>query len=207
MLARLKENRLKIVSALCILADVLMGLAGAAGIYHIGNNPGDLLLTAGSVLGLLGHGSILLWGKGGRAKKLGTGAGGEHPPVLLRPLLPWCYPLDFAFAFWAVASVAFTASGLMTGNIFLTLNGVICTFSATFGWLWPEEKKFYGFQSVQVSALLYIMSGTAMMLAGVFAHKPFIIAAGACYLTSSFIFYTVRKENQSRHTIEKRQPL
>jgi hypothetical protein len=205
MLTRLKENRLKLVSALCVTGDVLMGLAGAAGLYHIGRNPADLLLTAGSGIGLLGHAIIFLWGKGGKAGGEQVRAAAAPPPIYLRPLLPWRYPLDAGFALWAIAALPYIASGLISSNPILSLCGMIWLTSALFGWLWPQGRKFYGLQSLQVCAIFYQLSGLSAFLSGLWAHSTFMIAAGCCYTFANFIFYTVRKENQSKFTIEQGQ--
>lgn len=200
MLDRLKDNRLKITSGLCVLGDALMGLAGASGLYHAGQNPADLFLFAAGVLGLMGHSFNIIWGKGGQ-----RGGKASRPParmtVWLRPFFMWRYPMDAAFALFVVGGLLFVVSGALSGNPGLVLFGVTAGAGALLGWLWPEEKTLCGLRSVQITALLYVGSAFATLFSGVWAKDAFILAAGCCYMVASIIFYTVRKENQSRHTI------
>lgn len=205
MIKRLKDNRLKLVSALCILGDALMGVAGASGLYHIGKNPADLMLTAGGACGLLGHGVIMAWGKGGDAETARR-RGGPRPPIFLRPLYAWRYPLDAAFLLWFIASFAYFGAGVLSGNRFLAFCGVLWCSASLTGWLWPEEKKLFGLRSIQFCALVYLFSGAVNILSGLWAHSAGMTGAGVCYFTANFIFYTVRKENQSRHTLEQGPP-
>ncbi len=204
MLIWLKENRLKISSSLCVLADMFMGLAGAAGLYHLGTNLGDVLLTIAGGLGLLGHSVNIIWGKGGRAKenRVFSAALKTYVHPLLKPFFIWRYPLDSSFAIFTVASLAFAISGAISDNPSLVVFGCITLVASLLGWLWPQNKTLYGFRSVQICALLYMVSGFVCLISGIWAQEFFIILAGCCYVSANTVLYTVRKENQSLYTVK-----
>lgn len=205
MLLWLQENRLKISSSLCILADALMGFAGAAGLYHIGTNSGDFLLTVAGGLGLFGHGINVFWGKGGKLKRKDTTAGNHKAQTrtLLRPFLIWRYPMDASFAVFVLGSLAFIMSGAASNNPVLVIFGCITLVSSLLGWLWPHDKAFFGFNIIQVCALLYMISGITCLISGIWAQKFLIVLAGFSYISANIVLYTVRKENQSLFTIDQ----
>ncbi len=202
MLSWLHANRLKVISALCIVGDMLMGLAGAVGLYHAGKNFADLLLTIAGGLGLFGHAIVIIWGKGGGGATSGTSAKKDRTSALVKSLLMWRYPLDSSFAVFAVGGLCFAVSGAASKNPLLAAFGIICSISSLIGWLWPQDKRLFGFRSLQVCATLYMTSGVSNLASGLWAHSSFIVLAGCCYILANIILYTVRKEHQSEYTIE-----
>lgn len=201
MLLWLKTNRLKVVSILCVMGDILMMLAGVSGLMTVGQNWADIFLASGPGTGLIGHSFIIFWGKGGAAVHPHAGGDRKPTPVLLKPFLMWRYPMDAGFALFAVGSMLVLASGLKSLNLPLILAGVVMTTASLLGWLWPQDKTLFGFKSMQVSALLYMTSAIATFLSGLWAQNLFMVLAACCYLSANLIMYTVRKENQSQYTI------
>jgi len=204
MLSWVKNNRIKVTSLLCIIADGLMGAAGAAGLYNLGVSPGDVLLTIAGVFGLAGHSINVLWGKGGAGVQRRGAEVVAEVSIMVRPLFPWRYPLDASFAIFILGSLFFVASGFSSGAVSLLLFGGITLVSSTLGWLWPQEKDIFGLHVIQVCSILYTTSGATCLISGILSQKPLIALAGACYLSANFILYTVRKENQSQYTIDLR---
>jgi len=167
-----QENRLKVSSGLCIVADALMGMAGAAGLYRIGHNDGDFLLMLGGALGLFGHSVNVIWGKGGKKKKALNPPDSPTAsvlPVFFRPFLMWRYPMDASFAIFSIGSVAFMAAGISSGVMLLTVFGSITLLASLLGWLWPLDKNIFGFRAVQICALLYMSSGIVCLASGLSA--------------------------------------
>ena len=202
MIGWLKENRLKLVSILCVLGDMLMGVAGAVGLYHLGKNFADLLMTGAAFLGLFGHSIVIIWGKGGEAKH-GQVHAAQQISIFLKPLFMWRYPLDASFAVFSVGGFIFAIAGATSHNPPLVLFGVIGCGAALLGWLWPQDRPLFGFRSLQVCAILYTVSGIASIASGLWAHSLYIFLAGCCYISANIIFSTVRKQNQSQYTIDQ----
>ena len=178
-----------------------MGTAGAAGLFNIGANTSDQYLLTAGIFGLVGHSFILIWGKGGNHKHT-AGTQKKAPPIFLKPLFIWRYPVDASFVVFTMGGILFTISGSFSGNIPLALFGTVGAISGIFGWLWPQDKLFFKLHSLQVCAVLYTISGFAAFLSGLWAWNVWMTLAGGCYLSANMILYTVRKENQSQYTIE-----
>ena len=115
----LRDNRLKIVSLMSVMADFMMGLAGGVSFFFWSNvhGGGDILLMCGCILGVAGHGALLLWGKGGRkVTKTAFHVVTPIPGLLGRTLRPWRYPLDWAFCSFSVAGLLYAGAGVASAN-------------------------------------------------------------------------------------------
>lgn len=197
----LKANRLKAASACAITGDVLMGAAGGVGILNRGSLPDSsyaLLLTA-SCLGLTGHITLMLWGKGARAASV-KAVSGVEPPVWRKPFYPWRYPLDFAFSLWIVASLLYMASGFHQGAQAMIFMGLCSGMGSSIGWLYPQEKLLFGRHVIQVTALCFFLCNIFAFAAAYMMQDMIVLLAACSFTMCSLILYTVRKENQSAYT-------
>lgn len=202
MLGWLKTNRLKIASLAAVSGDIFMGLAGGMGLLHASfQNTAYAALTLGGFFAVAGHAALMIWGKGARAKNQTT-AVLAAPPVFLKPLYPWRYPLDCAFALFIVTNVFYIIAGAYLNLPALCISGMFAVAASALGWLWPQDKLLFGLRSMQITSLCYSLATLNHFIAGFSAMNIWIILSAVCYLTCNAILFTVRKENQSAFTQE-----
>lgn len=180
-----------------------MGLAGGVGLLNVSfENAAYALLSAGGLVGTLGHITLMLWGKGaaadGTSSTKETAGRSIHP--ILRPLLPWRYPLDSAFVAFMSGNAFFIAAGILMDNYALSANGLFAVIASLIGWLWPEDKMLAGYHSMQLSALFFMMATISNFIAGFWAMDIMILIASCCFLISNVTLYTIRKDTQSSFT-------
>lgn len=180
-----------------------MGLAGGVGLLNVSfENAAYALLSAGGLVGTLGHITLMLWGKGSSATDAASNnaAAERNTPQILRPLFPWRYPLDSAFVAFMSGNALFILSGILMGNYALSANGLFAVIASLIGWLWPQDKPWRGLNSMQLSALFFLIATISNFIAGFWAMDVMILAASCCFLASNVILYTIRKETQSNFT-------
>ncbi len=197
----LSENRLKLGSFFAVLGDIFLGLAGGASLFSPdASTTAGIMLMLGGILGVFGHSAVFVWGKGAKSDKALRAAEQLHTPMLLKPLFPWRYPLDFGFAVWIVGGALYFVSGVYSNNPGLIALGSFTTPAACIGWLWPQKKTLFGLHTMQIIAILYARSSVAGFIGAFIARDPILFIAMMCFTACNVIFFTVRKENQSLHT-------
>ena len=178
-----------------------MGMAGAVGVFHPEriSNVGDKLLMIGGTIAVIGHGALMIWGKGGRIRQAAA-TQKFHTPIFLRGLLPWRYPLDAAFTMFVGSGTLYTAAGFYWDSPPMVLTGVFVTAGSLMGWLYPEDKTVLGVHTMRITALLYLC-GTALTYVAAWQQANIIMfLAGLAYTACNVTLYSVRKENQSTYT-------
>ncbi len=202
LIARIAQNRLKAVSVLAIIGDVFMGVSGGEGlvvrdsVYMIAYS---LILSAG-VSALIGHLVLFVWGKGARDKSIAHAEYFREPPVIWKPLMPWRYPLDSALFIWLLAGMAYMAAGIVKEDPALLFMGLTHVTACTIGWLYPKDKTFAGFNGIQMTSILYMLSTICTFWASWTLGSVFIFLAACAYCACNIVLYTVNKENQSAYT-------
>jgi len=198
----LSVNRLKVESGLAIAGDTLMGTAGGVSYFSTGNLHSlyGMLLMCGGILGVLGHGGLIVWGKGARENNIVSLHYKKITPIYIKPLQPSRYPLDFAFVLWIFGSSCYLAAGFVASNVGMVALGLFTLPAAIIGWLWPQEKLLLGFRSLQITAILYGLSSVSGLFAALIARDIILLTAIMMYVIGNFIMFTVRKENQSTFT-------
>lgn len=180
-----------------------MGLAGGIGLFNVSfENAAYALLSAGGLVGTLGHITLMVWGKGAAADKTSCAKESEQHATtpLFKPLLPWKYPLDSAFVAFMSGNALFIAAGILMDNYALSANGLFAVIASLTGWLWPEDKLLAGYHSMQLSALFFMMATISNFIAGFWAMDIMILIASCCFLVSNVTLYTIRKATQSNFT-------
>lgn len=201
MIHWVQANRLKFASFSAVLGDFLMGMAGAVGVFHPEKitNAGDMLLLIGGLVGVAGHGCLMIWGKGGRMNLVKKGAR-THLPRWLRGIVPWRYPLDTAFAMFVCSGSLYTVAGYYWDSLPMLLTGVFVTLGSGIGWLYPEDRTILGFHTVRITALLYLCGTTLTYVASWQQQNLFMLLAALAYTACNVTLYSVRKEHQSTYT-------
>lgn|GEM_PF-3352153 len=203
LIGKIKTNRLKAVSVLAVIGDIFMGLAGGEGLVL--RDPShtfaySLLMISGSCA-LFGHLMLFVWGKGAEDKAIArAGSHKAEPPILLKPLWPWRYPLDGALFAWLLAGISYTVSGILMDDMALLFMGVTNVAACLIGWLYPKHKKFFGFSGMQMTSIMYMLSTVGTFATAWTLGSLFIFGAGCAYAACNLILYTVNKENQSAFT-------
>lgn len=202
LIGKIAQNRLKAVSVLAIIGDVFMGLSGGEGLLT--RDSADMtvysLILGAGASALLGHLVLFLWGKGARDGGLARGADYAEAPIALKPMLPWRYPLDSALFIWLLAGMAYTAAGLAKADPALLFMGLTHVTACTIGWLLPKDRRFAGFNGIQMTSILYLLSTVCTFWASWTLGSAFILIAACAYTACNVILYTVNKENQSAYT-------
>ncbi len=202
LIAKIAQNRLKAVSVLAIIGDVFMGLTGGEGLVARDDAfvfAYSLILTA-STAALLGHLVIFLWGKGARDNTIKHAADHKEPPIILKPFMPWRYPLDSALFIWLLAGIAYTTAGGVKADPALLFMGLTHVSAGAIGWLLPKDKTIAGFSNIQLTSILYQLSTVCTFWAAWTLGSVFIFVAACAYSACNIILYTVNKENQSTYT-------
>lgn len=189
------------VSALC--GSIFMGLAGGVGLLNVSfDNLAYAFLSAGGLVGSAGHIFLMSWGKGSASD-----AGDEPLPTrddqrhsLVKPFMPWHYPIDSAFVLFMLGNSLFIFAGIAMGNYALSGNGFLAATASAVGWLWPEKKTWRGFHSMQISALLFLLATISNFFAAFLEMNLMILVSSCCFLLSNLMLYTIRKETQSSYT-------
>ncbi len=196
------KNRLKAVSVLAIIGDIFMGLTGGEGL--VVRDPAFAfaysLILFSSAAALFGHLVLFLWGKGARDDALAHGTHYAEASFLMRPLLPWRYPLDSALFIWLLAGLSYTSSGILKADPALLFMGLTHVCACTIGWLMPKEKTLFGFKGIQMTSILYLLSTVCTFWAAWTLGSVFIFIAACAYSACNIILYTVNKEDQSAYT-------
>lgn len=185
-----------------------MGLAGGVGLFNVSfDNTAYMLMSAAGFVAAIGHVWLLGWGKGDQAEMVqdvvsskAASVAKKDVPLLARPFFPWRYPLDSGMACFMMSNVLFILAGIFMGNYALSANGLFAVVASLIAWLWPDDKILAGLNSMQLSALFFTLSSVSVLVAGLWANDPLIMAAAGCFLASNIILYTVRKASQSRFT-------
>ena len=197
----LSENRLKLGSFFAVLGDIFLGLAGGVSLFSPDTSTtAGIMLMMGGILGVLGHGAVFLWGKGAKSDKAVRAPNHLHTPLLLKPVFPWRYPLDFGFAVWIVGGALYFFAGVYSDNPGLIALGSFTMPAACIGWLWPQKRTLFGLHTMQVIAILYACSSVSGFIGAFIAKDVILLIAMLCFSACNVIFFTVRKENQSLHT-------
>lgn len=197
----LKVYRLKVSSSLSILADALMGLSGASGLYHLGHNNSDLLLAIGGGLGLVGHITNVIWGTGGKVKQsVDIIINSPQDSLLKRVLFPWRYPLDSSFAIFSIGSLLFALAGFLSETLSLVIFGMLTLVASMIGWLVPSNKNIFNLTPIQLCAFLYMLSSISCMISGIAMEKELVLMAGLSWFSANVILFTIKKEHQSSYT-------
>lgn len=201
-LSWLSNNRLKVVSGLAIIGDALMGSAG--GLHYLNNANGfsayGLFLLIGGILGLCGHGALILWGKGAAQISSANVIRKSEIAFYFRPFFPWKFPLDFAFSIWIAGSLSYAVAGFISNNYGMIALGLFTAPAAAIGWIWPQDKLIVNLRSVQITSLLYGVASVSGLIAAIIAQDIVLFAATTMYVAGNIIMFTVRKEYQSVYT-------
>lgn len=201
MLRRFKENRLKVASFFALSGDVFVGLAGGIGLWRLSfETVPYACLTVGGLLAVLGHCSLLIWGKGARPQAAADHVQAQPSSIFLKPFVPWRYPLDTGFMLFILANVFYFTAGILMNLPALSLSGFFAGVASALGWLWPPARKILGLFSMQAVSLCYLIASINQLAAGFISMNIMIILSGFCYVACNVILFTVRKENQSVYT-------
>ncbi len=202
LIAKIAQNRLKAVSVLAIIGDVFMLLSGGEGL--VTREPAFAfaysLILFSSVSALVGHLVLFLWGKGARDESIAHGVHHAEASFLMKPFLPWRYPLDSALFIWLLAGLSYTASGIVKADPALLFMGLTHVAACSIGWLFPKEKTLFGFKGIQLTSILYLLSTVCTFWAAWTLGSVFIFIAACAYSACNIILYTVNKEDQSAYT-------
>lgn len=205
----ISHNRLKAVSLLAIIGDIFMALSGAEGLVWQeaadALTPTYALILASGLLALIGHLILGLWGKGAADE---TQAASSRPAAtavgeatfLMKPLLPWRYPLDSALFIWLLAGLSYTVAGFMGDDKALLFMGATHVCACLTGWLYPKDAKLMGFSGMQMTAMLYLLSTVCTYWAAWTLGSWLIFIAACAYCACNLILYTVNKQHQSSFT-------
>lgn len=202
LIAKIAQNRLKAVSVLAIIGDIFMGLTGGEGLvvrdsaYMFAYS---LILGSGAAA-LLGHLVLFLWGKGARGDTPAHVTAYTDASILIKPFQPWRYPLDSALVIWLMAGLSYTAAGLVKADPALLFMGLTHVAACSIGWLFPKDKTVAGFNGIQMTSILYLLSTVSTFWASWTLGSVFIFIAACAYTACNVILYTVNKENQSSYT-------
>lgn len=194
-----KLNRLKFFSGCAVAGDLLTGMGGVSTLWGSAASHAGLWLMGGSALALCGHGVLFLWGRGARDSKI-IHTDTRLDPIVIRPFLPWRYPLDTGFLTFGVSGLCYALWGVIVGNIPMVLVGLLLASASFLAWLYPQEKTIFGFRPVQITAAMYITASVNTLIAGIVADNLYIIASSCIYAAGNAILFTTRKENQSTYT-------
>lgn len=202
LIAKIAQNRLKAVSVLAIIGDVFMGLTGGEGL--VARDPAfvfaySLILFSGASA-LIGHLVLFLWGKGARDDAIAHGTHMTEASIMVKPLLPWRYPLDSALFIWLLAGLSYTAAGIVKSDPALLFMGLMHVMACSIGWLLPKDRTLFGFTGIQITSILYMLSTVGTFWASWTLGSVFIFIAACAYSACNIILYTVNKENQSAYT-------
>lgn len=202
LIAKIAQNRLKAVSVLAIIGDIFMGLSGGEGL--VARDPAfvfaySLILFSGASA-LLGHLVLFVWGKGARDEAIAHTEHYAEASFMLKPFLPWRYPLDSALFIWLLAGLSYTASGIVKGDTALLFMGLAHVTACSIGWLLPKDKTMFGFSGIQMTSILYLLSTVCTFWASWTLGSVFIFIAACAYCACNIVLYTVNKENQSAYT-------
>lgn len=202
LLHLISQNRLKAVSVLAVIGDILMALSGAEGlVLRAGDMPltYTLILLSG-ILALIGHLALGFWGKGARDESLAPTTPSAEASIFIKPFLPWRYPLDSALCIWLAAGTSYAVSGYLGGDLALLLMGCMHICACIIGWLLPKEAKLAGFSGMQWTAILYMLSTLCTYWAAWTLNSGLIFLAACAYAACNAILYTVNKHDQSSFT-------
>lgn len=202
IIAKIAQNRLKAVSVLAIIGDIFMGLTGGEGLVtrDTAFTLTYSLILFSSLSALAGHLVLFLWGKGARDEAIPHGEHYAEARIIIKPFLPWHYPLDSALFIWLLAGFSYTTAGILKADPALLFMGLAHVSACGIGWLLPKDKTIFNFTGIQITSLLYLLSTVCTFWAAWTLGSAFIFIAAVAYGACNIVLYTVNKENQSAYT-------